>query len=151
MQQQQQQPISVQPVILCKSQEQVVTGNNPPHTNNVGVPMFSNEMHSGHFVPQPIKTIVHPLKNTVTEQDSLFSNQDPWKTIGGNSNQVPPIPTRLANNNGTTRDLAVENNVGATSRSNIAAPLEESNIPKKGTGPDPVLISKGNAKISCLL
>lgn len=135
-----------QPVILSTSQEQIVTGN----TNNVGVPMFSKEMHSGPFVPpQPVKNVVHPPKSTVNEQDSLFSNQDPWKTIGGNANLVPPIPTSLANNNGTARDLAVGNNIGATSGLNTTSLLEEGNLPKKEIGLDPVQVNKGNVKIIC--
>ncbi|XP_078157951.1 RAF-like serine/threonine-protein kinase 20 isoform X2 [Carex rostrata] len=143
----QQPPVSVQPVILSTSQEQIVTGNNRPYTNNAGVPVYSQEMHSSQFVPpQHVKNIVHPPKSTVNEQDSLFSNQDPWKAIGGNANLVPPMPTRLANNkelHGTARDLGVENNIGASSGLNTIPFLEEGNLPKKETGPDSVRGNKG--------
>ncbi|KAJ3698975.1 hypothetical protein LUZ61_002680 [Rhynchospora tenuis] len=146
MQQQQQQPVSVQPVFPSTSQEQIVTGNNIPYTNNVGVALYSQEMHSSQFVPPQQNGVVHPPKSAVNEQDSLFSIQDPWKAIGGNANLVPPMPTRLANNkelHSTAKDPVVENNIGATSGLHTTSLLPEGNIPKKETILDSVPVSKG--------
>ncbi|KAG1326629.1 Dual specificity protein kinase splA [Cocos nucifera] len=115
------------------------------------------------FAPPPIGSIPFPSLNATSHtehveafkepssSDSLFSNQDPWKVVGG---ALPPRPSKVASRESLVpKDPSFENHMGKSNESNVVALPDESNLhhppalPNKDLCQEPVRPTKGEEHI----
>ncbi|XP_008784812.2 uncharacterized protein LOC103703666 isoform X1 [Phoenix dactylifera] len=145
------------------------TGMTPAYSDNNIIPLAdwkdeAIQLHSkdmpNYFAPPPIGSIPFPSLNATSHTehveafqepsspDSLFSNQDPWKVLGG---ALPPRPNKVASRESLVlKDPRDENHLGKNNGSNAVALLDEGNLhrpldsPNKDLCQEPVRLTKGS-------
>ncbi|XP_010942161.1 RAF-like serine/threonine-protein kinase PRAF isoform X1 [Elaeis guineensis] len=112
----------------------------PPPIGNIPFPSLNATSHTEH-----VEAFKEP-----SSSDSLFSNQDPWKVLGG---ALPPRPSKVASRESLVpKDPSFENHLGKSNGSNVVALLDEGNLhhppdlPNKDLCQEPVRLAKGSGE-----